>query len=87
MQREEIQKIINEAIAKEFELDISLLVPEANFETLGLDSLDAVDMVVVLEMAFRVDIRNNFTMADFTNLESLHNFIERLVRQKENAGE
>jgi len=85
MQREEIQKIINEAIAKEFELDASLLTPEANFETLGLDSLDAVDMVVVLEQAFKVDIRNNFTMADFVNLESLYNLIERLVKQKENG--
>ena len=85
MQREEIQKIINDAIAKEFELDVSLLTPEANFETLGLDSLDAVDMVVVLEQAFKVDIRNNFTMADFVNLESLYNLIERLVKQKENG--
>lgn len=39
----------NQALAQEFEIDIIRMRPEAHFkEDLNLDSLDIVDMVVVL---------------------------------------
>ena len=48
--REEIIKQTNEALQKEFEFKPEQLVPAARLrDDLGLDSLDAVDMVVVLE--------------------------------------
>jgi acyl carrier protein len=85
MQREEIIKICNEILAKEFELEESQFTPEADFASLGLDSLDAVDMVVVLEQQFKVDIRSNYKVGDFGNLEGLYTFIEKLVKQKNGA--
>ena len=50
---EEIQSKIVAVLAEEFELDEARLQPDATlYENLGLDSLDAVDMVVALEKAF-----------------------------------
>ena len=47
----------NAALAEEFELDVERMRPEALFrDDLGLDSLDAVDMVVVLEQEFGIKI-------------------------------
>ncbi|MDR0646530.1 MAG: phosphopantetheine-binding protein [Elusimicrobiota bacterium] len=85
MQKEEIIKIVNRALVKEFELDESLLTPEADFVSLGLDSLDAVDMVITLEQAFKVDIRNNYKVGDFGSLGGLYDFIEKLIKQKNNV--
>ncbi|WP_424246119.1 acyl carrier protein [Elusimicrobium posterum] len=83
MQREEIIKTINEALVKEFELDEAKLKPEAHFVTdLGLDSLDAVDMVIVLEQQLKVDIRNNYKTGDITTLGSLYDFVQKLIDQK-----
>ncbi|MDR0953128.1 MAG: phosphopantetheine-binding protein [Elusimicrobiota bacterium] len=82
MQKEEIIKQINAALAKEFELDESMLTPDADFVKLGLDSLDAVDMVIVLEQMFKIDIRNNYKVGDFGTLGGLYDFVERLIKQK-----
>jgi acyl carrier protein len=85
MQREEIIKQVNAALMKEFELDESVLTPDADFVSLGLDSLDAVDMVIILEQLFKIDIRNNYKAGDFGTLGGLYDFIERLIKEKNNA--
>jgi acyl carrier protein len=52
------QKII-ETLAEEFELDPDQLTQEATlYDDLGLDSLDAVDLVVAMEKAFSVKLAN-----------------------------
>lgn len=84
MNKEDIIKTVNDALVKEFELDASLLTPDADFVKLGLDSLDAVDMVITLEQAFKIDIRNNYKVGDFGTLGGLYDFIENLI-QKKNA--
>ena len=48
---------VKEIIAKELEVDIKQLTPEAKFiEDLGADSLDIVELVMELEEAFSIDI-------------------------------
>lgn len=85
MQKQEIIDTINAALKKEFELEDSKLKPEAHFVTdLGLDSLDAVDMVIVLEQTLKVDIRNNYKVGDITTLGSLYDFVEKLIEKKNN---
>jgi acyl carrier protein len=71
----EICQQVIEIIAEEFELDPARLVPEATlYDELGLDSLDAVDMVVAMEKAFAVKLANEEaikavrTMGDLCNL-------------------
>jgi acyl carrier protein len=48
---------VKDIIAKELEVDIKQLAPEAKFiEDLGADSLDIVELVMALEEEFGVDI-------------------------------
>ena len=60
MTDQEIIGLINTTLAEEFELNSEDMRPEALiFDDLELDSLDIVDMVVVLENAFRFKIRED----------------------------
>ena len=55
MTEDEIIALVNRSLAEEFELDPGTMTPEAHLvETLGFDSLDFVDVVVVLQQAFGV---------------------------------
>jgi acyl carrier protein len=48
---------VKEIIAKELEVDVKQLAPEAKFiEDLGADSLDIVELVMALEEEFGLDI-------------------------------
>lgn len=76
MTNDEIIKIINEALIKEFELDSSKMLPEAVlFDALELDSLDMVDMVIVLENAFKFKITEEKEIRGIRTLGDIHNFV------------
>ena len=73
MNKEEIVERINGFLVEEFEVDPDLIEPDANLrETLDLDSLDYVDLVVVVEsnFGFKVvgeDFLDIHTFQDFYN--------------------
>ena len=48
-------KLVNYA-AKQLELDASEIKPDSTFESLGIDSLDTVEMVMDLEEQLGVDL-------------------------------
>jgi acyl carrier protein len=76
MTENEIMSTVNAALAEEFELDPSGLTPEAGiYEDLGLDSLDAVDMVIVLENAFGFKLRDEQALRAIRTLKDLYAFI------------
>lgn len=76
MTDEEIITRTNAAIAEEFELDAADMIPEASFkDDLGLDSLDAVDMVIVLEQEFGIKIGKDPKIAAIRTLQDLHEFV------------
>ena len=76
--KEEIIRQTNEALKKEFELTDAQLTPQANLkDDIGLDSLDAVDMVVVLEQKFGMNIRQGYDLRSIVTLQDLYNFIEK----------
>ena len=80
--KEEIIQKTNEALKKEFELTDAQLVPSARLkDDLGLDSLDAVDMIVVLEQQFGVVLRQGYDMRSMVTLNDLYNFIEHLAQE------
>ena len=84
--REEIIRLTNEALKKEFELTDEQLKPEAHLQNdVGLDSLDAVDMVVVLEQKFGMTLRQGYDIRSIVTLKDLYDFIEKLVREHESA--
>ena len=77
MTRADIDKIINKAMVEEFELSPESLSPEAHIKNdLGLDSLDIVDMVIVLEAAFGFSIRDKAPLLKIQTLGDIASFIE-----------
>jgi acyl carrier protein len=78
MDREIIMRDVIEAMVEEFELNPEDMKPEAHlYDDLGLDSLDAVDMVIVLENTFGLRIRDDQAIRDIRTLEDIYGFIER----------
>ncbi len=76
MENSEIIKAVNAALAEEFELDEEQLVPEAHIrDDLGLDSLDIVDMVIVLEKAFQFKLADKEPLTHIQTLGDIHGFI------------
>lgn len=71
-------EIIEKAIvvlAEEFEIDAVEITPEASLkDTLGLDSLDLVDVVVLIEQHFGVTL----TGPDFVGIVTFQNFYDLL---------
>jgi acyl carrier protein len=82
MTMEEIIERVNDFLVDEFEVDASTIKPDAPLkETLDLDSLDYVDLVVILESTFGFKVQGE----DFTELHSFQDFydyIENKVREK-----
>ncbi len=74
METEVIIEKINDFLIDEFEVEQDDIAPDANLkETLELDSLDFVDLVVAVESNFGVklvgeDFINVVTLQDFYNL-------------------
>jgi acyl carrier protein len=86
MTDQEIIQRANAALAEEFELDIGQMRPEALFrDDLGLDSLDAVDMVVVLEQALGVKIGKDPAIASIRTVGDMHAYILGKKRDLENS--
>jgi len=76
MTNDEIIERTNAAIAEEFELNMNDLVPSASFkDDLGLDSLDAVDMVIVLEQEFGIKIGKDPKILKIRQLSDLHSYV------------
>ena len=75
MTREEIITIVDNIFVDEFEVDRSVIAPEALMrESLGLDSLDYVDLVVVIEAQLGVKL----TEADFKSVVTFDDFYTTL---------
>jgi acyl carrier protein len=84
MTDKEIVDLIDASLAEEFELDRDAMVPTADiFEELGLDSLDIVDMVIVLERAFGFKIRQEGGMQKIKTLADIHAYVTEKVRSQE----
>lgn len=84
MTDQEIITASNEALAEEFEIEAGRMVPEARFrEDLGLDSLDAVDMVVVLEQTFGVKIGKDPAVMSIRTVGDMHEYILAKKRETE----
>ncbi len=84
MTEAEIIKIINDSMVEEFELDPEAMVPEANLvNDLEMDSLDFVDLVIVLQNAFDVKLRDDPNVREIRTLGDLHTLILNKRKQLE----
>ena len=84
IQKEELISKINEVLADEFEIDESLIEPDKPLmQTLELDSLDLVDMVVLIENNFGFKL----TGEDFVGMvtfQDFYDFIDKKLQEKAN---
>lgn len=86
MTDQEIIKQINSSLAEEFEFDLGAMTPETTiFEDMGLDSLDVVDLVIVLETSFGMKIREEEAIRKIRTLGDIHTFVIDKKHQMENV--
>jgi acyl carrier protein len=84
MTNEEVISKINQFFVEEFEAEESTLIPSENMrKTLDLDSLDFVDLVVVVESNFGFKVKPE----DFQNIVSFQDFYDYVIANTQQAEE
>lgn len=82
MENNEVLEKINQILVDEFEVDEEVIQADHNLrESLNLDSLDYVDLVVLIESNFGVKLIE----ADFAQIETFQNFYD-LIKSKMTDG-
>jgi len=83
----EFVNIINDSMIKEFEFDPDTMTTDAHLvNDLGMDSLDFVDLVVVLQNAFGVKLRDEPKVRQIETLGDLHKLVMEKKRKLEAEG-
>jgi acyl carrier protein len=78
-----IIEIVNKVLEEEFEIDTALLKPGALlYEDIGLDSLDAVDLIVMVDKELGVRIEEDDARSIRT-LEDVYKIIDELLKEKQ----
>ena len=67
------EKLVNFA-AKQLELDVEEITPDSTFESLGIDSLDIVEMIMDLESELGIEL--DMEDQKITTFRELADFIE-----------
>jgi acyl carrier protein len=76
MTEAEVISRINTSLVDEFELEPAQMTPKAHLhDDLGLDSLDRVDMVIVLEKSFNFKIREEEAIREIITLGQIHDYV------------
>jgi acyl carrier protein len=76
METAEIIEKINHFMVEEFEVEPGMITPQANLrETLQLDSLDYIDLVVVIESNFGFKVKAE----DFTGITTFQDFYNYVI--------
>jgi acyl carrier protein len=76
MERTEIVSIINDFLVDEFEIESSKITDTANLkDDLGLESLDFVDIVVIIEKEFNFKVKRE-EIVEVRTLIDLYNYVE-----------
>ena len=77
MENKEVINKVNDFLIDEFELEESQLVPEASLkESLEIDSLDYVDLVVIIEKNFGFKVKGE----DFASIKTLQDFYDYVIK-------
>lgn len=80
MERREIEEKINDFLVEEMEIEAEKIRPDALLkDDLGLDSLDFVDIVVIVERTFGFKIKPE-EMADVKTVRDFYGYIESRLK-------
>ena len=75
------EKLVSYA-CKQLELNADDITKDSTFESLGIDSLDTVEMIMDLEEELGVELEFDEAV---TTVDDLVKFIEKRLKEKENA--
>lgn len=79
MERKEIESKVRDFLIEDLEVDEEKIVPEARLkDDVGIDSLDFVDIVVIVEKNFGFKIKPE-EMAGVVTLNDFYNYIDKKV--------
>lgn len=79
MTREEIEAKVNAFLIEEFEIEESQIAPDANFkDDLGLESLDFVDIVVIIERDFGFKVKSE-EIIHIRQLSDLYDYVQNHI--------
>lgn len=82
MERKEIESKVQDFLIEDLEVDEEKIFPEARLkDDVGIDSLDFVDIVVIVEKNFGFKIKPE-EMAGVVTLDDFYNYIENKVNSK-----
>jgi acyl carrier protein len=82
MDRENIIKTINGLLIEEFEIDKSAIRPDARLkDDLGLESLDFVDIAVIVQKEFGLTLKGE-EMTSIRTLQNLYDYIFNCIQKK-----
>jgi acyl carrier protein len=74
-EEEKIIQIINDFLHEEFEVDRSKIIPSADLKaTLELDSLDYIDLVVVMEKNLHIKV-DPADLVDIHSIQDLYTYV------------
>ena len=77
MTREEIIEQVNNLLEEEFEVEQSEFIPDANLkETLGLDSINLVDLIALVQMTYKITIPVE-ELKQIQTFNDLYDYIEQ----------
>ena len=83
MTAEEIVQKVNQVFCDTFELEPDRLTPEAKlFDDLGLDSLDAVDLVASLKEECGVDLRQDPRVREIRTMGDIYKLVTEIVSSR-----
>lgn len=82
MTKEEIAGIIKTFLIEEFEIDEAKIVPTAHLkDDLGLESLDFVDIAVIVQKEFGLTLKGE-EMTAIRTLDDLYGYISECINKK-----
>ena len=82
MERKKIESLVNDFLVEEMEIEADIINDEAKLkENLGLDSLDFVDIVVIVEKTFGFKIKPE-EMSDVLTVKDFYDYIDTNVNRQ-----
>lgn len=76
MQKEDVIKKVNSLLVEEIEIDETLIKPDATLKDIGIDSLDFVDIVVIIEKNFGFKVKGE-EMIEIRTLDDFYNYVQK----------
>ncbi len=80
--REKAVEVVNTILVEEFEIEPKKITPESELMAIGLDSLDAVDLIIALEHKFGIKV-DETEARELARVGDIYDFILKMAEKIE----